>query len=143
MKQEGERARAAGTHQDTLKSTKSSTRQPTIGQCAGKGTIERMARGHEIEIITSDACARRASEPPESTATRGIHTDISTAHDGASMMSARANRGGHGREGEDWDTPRNVAHTKSGTRRREPYTRGSRIHVWGSGTDRVGAGESE
>ena len=56
------------------------------------------------------------------------------------MMSARANRGGHGREGEDWDTP-NVAHTKSRTLRREPYTRGSRIHVWGSGIERVGAGE--
>ena len=48
---------AMGTPRDTLKSTISSTRQPRIGQCAGKDTIERMARGHEV---TSDAYTVRA-----------------------------------------------------------------------------------
>ena len=52
--------RGRGTHQDPLKSATSSKRQLRIGQCAGKRTTERMARGHEMNMVTSDVCTVRA-----------------------------------------------------------------------------------
>ena len=61
-----EEAKGAETYQGTLKGATSSTRQPRISQpCAGKGTIERMGRGYEMNTIMRDACtvqcARRGS----------------------------------------------------------------------------------
>ena len=65
-----EEAKGAETYQGTLEGATSSTRQPRIlarisQPCAGKGTIERMGRGYEMNTIMRDACtvqcARRGS----------------------------------------------------------------------------------
>ena len=86
-----------------MKSTTSSTRQPRIGQCAGQGTIERTARGHEMNMIMSDIYARRVSEPLGATATkiaRGTHRKLGCARPRPGKdvtMLAHATRGKHGR----------------------------------------------